>query len=97
MGMAFLGLLPEQFFEMRLCYFFNALNMFLKNERERERYTAELVRMQTTELLNIQLKKADRILPAQLWAFPWDEDNEPELLTDEEIKRQHEAILEKFK
>lgn len=41
-------------------------------ERERQyRQHAELVRLQTVELLNVQVKRK-LSKPQQLWPFPWD-------------------------
>jgi hypothetical protein len=48
-------------------------------------------------LLNIQLKKKDRLKPAQLWAFDWDNEQEEEKpVTTEEIKRHNEEIMKRF-
>lgn len=97
MGIAYLGLTPEQFFFMRVGHFYGALDAWAEHEKNKQRFTAELMRMQTTDLLNIQLKKKDRIKPGDLWSFPWDEnevDRKPE--TDDEIRKHNEAILKRL-
>lgn len=95
MAVAFLHLSPEQFFEMRISYFLISLDTWMLHEKEKQRFEADLLRMQTADLINIQLKKGDRIKPEKLWHFPWDDEDE-KILTDEEIKRMNEEIMKKF-
>ncbi len=82
---------------MRIAHYYAALGAWYESERERQRWTAELVRMQTTDLLNIQLKKTDRIKPGKLWTFPWDDDEQDDPMTDEKIREMHLEIMKKFK
>jgi len=97
MAVAHLHMTPREFFLMRPGHFYGALEVWAEHEKNRQRFTAELIRMQTTDLLNIQLKKKDRIKPGQLWRFPWDdEDEERTDLTDDEIKRHNEEIIRRF-
>lgn len=63
---------------------------------ESKRFGADIIRLQTTELLNIQLKKKDKIKPVELWEFPWDEEERDKPDTDEEIRRYNEEIIKKF-
>lgn len=98
MAVAHLHMTPREFFLMRPGHFYGALEVWAEHEKNRQRFTAELIRMQTTDLLNIQLKKKDRIKPGQLWRFPWDDEDEevarPQ--TDDEIKRHNEEIIRRF-
>lgn len=98
MAVAHLHMTPREFFLMRPGQFYTALEIWAEHERNKQRFTAELTRMQTTDLLNIQLKKKDRIKPGQLWRFPWDDEDEevarPQ--TDEEIRKYNEEILRRF-
>jgi hypothetical protein len=68
MGMSF-----NEFYTMRLSHFFLKLHGW-RNEQDRQhRQHAELVRLQTVELLNIQLDGRKRFKsPDKLWQFPWD-------------------------
>ncbi|HNX11611.1 MAG TPA: hypothetical protein PKH68_01355 [Paludibacteraceae bacterium] len=60
------------------------MNAKVNDEFKRD---AELTRLQTATLINIQLKKEDQIKPRDLWRFEWD-DQETENesgLTEEQI------------
>lgn len=98
MGIAHLHLTPAEFFKMRIGHFYAALDAWAEHEKNKQRFTAELMRMQTADLLNIQLKKKDRIKAAELWRFPWDDegDERQRPQTDEEIRRHNEEILKRF-
>lgn len=80
---------------MRVGHFLSAVFMHEKTQREKQKFIAELLRLQTADLINIQLKKSDRVKPDELWRFPWDGDEE-EQLSDDEIRRRNEEILKKF-
>jgi len=43
-----------------------------EQENERVRSQAELLRMSTALLLNIQLAPKDRLAASELWPLPWD-------------------------
>ena len=95
MGVAWLGMTPEEFFICRIGHFFSALAYYSEKKKREVRLISELMRLQTTDLLNIQIKKSERIKPGQLWKFPWDEEEEeekPELI-DEEIRQLNEQII----
>lgn len=78
MGLAIgvLHMAPDEFFEMRLKHFFLKLQEYNRNRESEIKTNSELVRLQTTALINIQLKPSDKITPQQLWRFPWDEETE---------------------
>lgn len=99
MAVAYLHITPDQFGEMRIGHFYAALNAHFAAEKERQKFTAELFRMQTVDLLNIQLKKKDRIKPKELWIFGWDNEDEEETekpVTADEIKRYNDEIMKRF-
>jgi hypothetical protein len=54
--------------------------------------------MQTTDLLNIQIKKSQRLKPGELWKFPWDGDGvaDKKPMTDDEIRKHNEEIMKRF-
>lgn len=63
------------------------------------RQTAELIRLQTTKLVNMSgrsLKDGENLTPFELWRFDWDEPlpelAESETMTDEQIA-EHNAKL----
>ena len=62
-----------EFEEMRLGDFFLKLHYFTKQREDEIFFTSNLVRMQTIELLNIQIDPKHRIKDVQeLWRFPWE-------------------------
>lgn len=66
-----------EFWEMRLKYFFLKLHYHDRRKREDMIATANLVRMQTMSLVNIQLAVKDRFRePKKFWLFPWEEGEE---------------------
>ena len=70
-----MGMTVMEFEEMLLHDFF--LKLYYHNLKEEHSYrtTAELVRLQTLTLVNIQLLKKDKIKdPRLLWVFPWERD-----------------------
>jgi hypothetical protein len=97
-----MGLSPEEFMLMRPANFWLKLQGYRQGREEDFRLDAELSRLQTTELINIQLDPVKRLKPNQLWRFPWDkeeEPDEPEMVTTEEaeinIKKLIEVLQEK--
>ena len=44
---------------------------YARQREEQLQFTGNLVRLQTTALLNIHLK--EKIKPHQLWEYPWDD------------------------
>jgi hypothetical protein len=73
MGIGVMRMHRVEFWEMPLGEFFAALHFFYKDRETRDRQHAELVRLQTVTLLNIQLASKDRIKdPRKLWRFPWE-------------------------
>jgi hypothetical protein len=66
-----------------------------RRERDEDfKSDAELTRLQTTELINIQLAVNNRIKPEQLWKFEWDKkDEEEELVSVEEAEENVRKLI----
>lgn len=61
---------------MPLSDFFLKLHYFYKHKEQEYRERAELVRLQTLTLVNIQLARKDKIKDAkQLWRFTWEQES----------------------
>ena len=99
-GTGCLGLTVPEFYEMRPAHFFLMLFEYNRKAEQDYRAGAELVRLQTATLVNIQLKKSDQVKPNQLWHFPWDDEQDVQKrlgsLTREELEEQVKQFL-KFK
>ena len=62
-----------EFWEMTLKEFFLKLHYFNKMKEQEYQANAELIRLRTLTLVNIQLASKDKIKdPKKLWQFPWD-------------------------
>lgn len=71
--MGLMGMTVVEFWEMSLHDFFLKLHYYNLKEEQAYRANAELVRLQTLTLVNIQLLKKDKIKdPRRLWVFPWE-------------------------
>ena len=82
---------------MRIGHFFTALQYYNQERNRETREISELFRVQTAFLVNIQLRESDRMTPAQMWKFSWDdEEEETELMTDEEIERHNLEMINKI-
>ena len=65
------------------------LKLFYHNQQEenRRKFYGELMRMQTMQLLNIQMDSVHKIKRAEdLWKFPWEE-VEGEQLSEEDMRK----------
>jgi hypothetical protein len=69
----------DEFFEMRLNHFFMKVQEHDRVNEEKTKLDCELIRMQTVELININLKPSDKIKARSLWRFPWDEETDFEI------------------
>jgi hypothetical protein len=91
-----MGLRPEEFLVMRPADFWLKVQGYRETREEDFKVDAELTRMQTTELINIQLEPYKRLKPEQLWKFPWDKKNEdePEFVTQEENEENLRSLID---
>jgi len=103
-GLGVLGMSPDEFYEMRLRDFFLKLFAFRKEQEIDRRENAELIRLQTVELLNINLKDDDKIKKtSDLWKFPWDNESEPvadkpkEVVDEQQQSARLQNLLKSFK
>jgi hypothetical protein len=82
----------------RLRYVMLALHGHRTETDQAYRRHAELTRLQTVELLNIQLDKKNKIKQAaNLWPFPWDDEpTAPDMptVTPEQAKEQLTKLLD---
>ena len=89
---------PNRFGKMLVGDFLAAMAGYNEAEHERFKTRAELIRIQTTILWNVQVDKNCKLKPSELWPFPWDSDSGIKLspMSDEkrkEIEDLHEEIL----
>ncbi len=98
-GFGALNLSPEQFGRMRIADFFLKLFGYREEEEIKQRQLAELVRLQTVELINIQLEKKNRIKkPSELWQFPWEKvEIKQEQITEKEQVQRFTRLLKTLK
>lgn len=60
--------------EMEMSVYFLKLYYHRKEEEEKWRFYGGVIRMQTMQLLNIQMAASHKIKKAEdLWKFPWEE------------------------
>lgn len=84
---------------MRPPVFFLKLHFYYKAQLEKQKFVADLVRLQTLQLVNLQLPKSDQFkCSTDLWKFPWDEKTEnviiPEEQKVEQLNRMHNLIAQ---
>jgi hypothetical protein len=77
----------------------DAMSGFNEREGEKTKTLAELLRIQTTILWNIQVGENEKLEPQKLWKLPWDVKNEsdlPEVPEEEKakIEETHEKLLD---
>ncbi|OKZ44279.1 MAG: hypothetical protein BHV68_02570 [Bacteroidales bacterium 43_8] len=72
-----LNMKSVEFWEMTLRDFFLKLHYFNSRKQQKYQATAELIRLQTLTLVNIQLAGKDKIKsPENLWRFPWEREEQ---------------------
>ncbi|HOI48336.1 MAG TPA: hypothetical protein PK167_03470 [Prolixibacteraceae bacterium] len=83
---------PVEFFEMRVCHFFAALEEYTRAQENSKRVFCETTRLQTTFLVNINLKKEDQLRPTQLWTLPWD--TKPQPVNEDSLMKTSQKLLD---
>lgn len=82
---------------MRPAHFFLMLFEYNRDVEQKYRANAELVRLQTATLVNLQVRKRDQVKPNQLWKFPWDDETDVELqlksLSREELEKKYKEFI----
>lgn len=83
-----LSMTEKELEEMEMSVYFLKLFYHNKEEEDKRRFYGELLRMQTMQLLNIQIDRAHKIRKAEdLWKFPWEELEVVELTEEQARKR----------
>ena len=74
MALGQMNMSEKEFGEMELSTFFLKLFYFRKQQEEVMRYQAELSRLQTFHLINIQLSEKNKFAkPQDMYTFEWEE------------------------
>lgn len=88
----------EEFERMEVGVFLLKLFYFKEQQKEERKFYADLVRLQTFKLVNIQLTEKSQLTePEQLWLFEWDkkEAEEPvRKLSEEEQQKRLQELRE---
>ena len=81
---------------MEMSTYFLKLFYHNKEKEQERRFYGELIRLQTLQLLNIQIDAAHKIRKAEdLWQFPWEEKEiEGEQLTEEQKRKRVKYLCE---
>lgn len=81
---------------MEMSTYFLKLFYHNKEKEQERRFYGELIRLQTLQLLNIQIDRAHKIKKAEdLWRFPWEEEQiGVENLTEEQQKKRVRYLCE---
>jgi len=80
---------------MRVGDFFDAMGGYNEAQGERIKILAELMRIATSLLWNIQVSKEDKRKPIDLWPMPWDKNTEKyERISEEEYKKRMDKSIE---
>ncbi len=83
-----LGYDPDRFGLMRIGDFLDALAGYNERENERIKTFAELLRVSTAILWNVQVSAKDKLKAKDLMPLPWDKkDLKPIMISDEEFAR----------
>ena len=70
----------------------NGMEGFNEKQEAHQRDSWEVMRTQTTTMVNLQVDKGKRLKPKDLFTFPWDQKKVVKKLSKEEAK----AILNKW-
>lgn len=95
-----MGMSRQEFYEMPLGEFLEALESYSRKVEADRRHIGELVRGAALRLFNVQLRRKDQIKdPPKFWQMPWDESEEEQAyvpMTKEESDRAAKALLDKL-
>lgn len=85
----------NDYMNSELCTLFNAIEAYFEVEETRQRQEWERTRWQAATLVNIQLKRQDRMKVTELLPLPWDREEKMQVakpLTYDEQKERFERI-----
>ncbi len=91
---------PEEFYSLRLIYFFEKMEGYFDKVTEDRKFSAFLIRRATTILYNTQIvEKSDAKEVYQLWPLPWDDNykEEEDETPVEEIRKQNSMLVSAVK
>ncbi len=77
---------PCDFYNLEPREFYNKTKGFFEQRNEDTKQAWEIMRFQTTALINIQVKRSDKIEPNQLVKFPWDKDQQKRTMSVKEFE-----------
>jgi hypothetical protein len=100
-GLGVLNYTPEQLFETRLCFFWARLSGYFAERDRQYRAHAELTRLQTFLLVNVNMTEKSRLKsPADLYRYHWEDDQSPSRkrpeLSDAQIEQRSRNLLKAF-
>ena len=85
----------EEFERMEVGAFLLKLFYFKQQQKEERKFYADLVRLQTFKLVNIQLTEKSQLKePEQLWSFEWDKKEAEEPVRKLSEEEQQERLQE---
>ena len=97
LAIGLLNMKPEEFFEMRLKFFFLKLQEYNRNAEAEIKFQTELLRLQTTSIINSNRTEDKQLKPGQVWKLPWDKEAEVEKeleeLTAEEFNEAYKNFV----
>jgi len=100
-GLGVLNYSPEQLFETRMCFFWAKLAGYFAERDRQYRAQAELTRLQTFLLINVNLQEKNKLKkPSDLYHYYWEDEQasspgKPKL-TDEQIEQRSRNLLKAF-
>ena len=86
----------DELLQMLLGDFFLKCEYYNREKEAQQQFYANLIRLQTVELINIQLPEKSKFKEAtKLWRFPWDEQKDLAVkeVTPERQKEQIDRLL----
>ncbi|MBR5183028.1 MAG: hypothetical protein IKW15_00975 [Bacteroidales bacterium] len=85
----------EEFGRMEVGTFLLKLFFFKQAQKEERKFYADLIRLQTFKLINIQLTEKSQLKkPEQLWSFEWDNEQQQEPVRKLSEEQQQERLQE---
>lgn len=81
---------------MRLGTFFLKLEYYYKARLEERKLTAELIRLQTFHLVNIQLAREHKMKDVkELWSYDWEKENGVDIVDNSvEVQKKVDRMIE---
>jgi hypothetical protein len=87
---------PEQLSKMLVCDLLDAMTGYNRSENLKFKRNAEVIRLSTTILWNIQVDKDSKLKPEELMPFSWDKAEET-ISEEVEYRKERDRHLEEMK